>query len=145
MKVILLKSVQKIGKKDQIIEVSEGYARNALCPKGLAVEATEKNLAKLSIHLGAQEDKKALEKHLLEQAYTELSGKTIVLAVAHTKEGVLFKKVTVKDIVVAIAENTRLSIDPLNLIVENEPIKQIGAYTIGLRDYPQYTFVFSIV
>lgn len=144
MKVILRKSVPKLGKKDDVCEVPEGYARNALFIRGLAIPATEEALRARAVKEENARTTEALEKNLLERNYQEIQGQTLVLPVPHTKEGVLFKKVHEKDVLALLASTKKLSFDEVDLSVEGIPIKKKGEYMVRSRRWPQYFFILSI-
>lgn len=144
MKIILLRSVAKVGKKDEIVDVPEGYARNALFPKGLAIQATDKTIKELQNKLYAKAEIAALEQSLLEDAYKTLSQKTTTITAPHTKEGALFKKIHEKDIAQAILKEHRISINAADIIGVPFPIKQTGLYTFKSKTFPYSTFTVTI-
>ena len=138
MKVILLQDVKTKGKKDDIIEVSDGYARNFLLTKGLAVEATPKNLNDVKL-------KKANEAHLAAEelaeakAEAEKIGKSeIVLKIRAGEGGKTFGSVTSKEIADAANEQAGLKIDKKKIVLD-EPIKVVGDYEINVKLHPEVT------
>ena len=144
MKIILLKSVQKVGKKDEVLDVPEGYARNALFPKGLAIQATDAALAAMKTRLLGAQTKAALERSLLEKNYQTLTEKTIIISAAHTKEGVLFKKIHEKDIAQTIESSENITLDSSDLVLKEVPIKTVGIYTVRSKMFPHISFEISI-
>ena len=136
MKVILLQDVKSKGKKDDIINVSDGYARNFLLPKNLAVEATPKNLNDIKL-------KKANEAHIAAEelaAAREEAGKIekagITLKIRAGESGKTFGSVTSKEIAEAAKEQAGLNIDKKKIVLP-EPIKSIGSYKITVKLHPE--------
>ena len=136
MKVILLQDVKSKGKKDDIINVSDGYARNFLLPKNLAVEATPKNLNDIKLkkaneaHIAAEELAAAKE----EAIKIEKAG--ITLKIRAGEGGKTFGSVTSKEIAEAAKEQADLNIDKKKIVLP-EPIKLIGSYKITVKLHPQ--------
>lgn len=144
MKIVLLRSVPKVGKKDEIVEVPEGYARNALFPKGFAIQATENAVKQLQGKIHAKKQSIELEQKLLEDTYIELSLAKVTITVPHTKEGVLFKKIQPKDIVAAIFEQQHKSINAGDIVSTEFPIKHTGEYTFKSKSFPKLSFTVTI-
>ena len=132
MKVILTKDVKGSGKKNDIIEVSDGYARNFLLKKGLAVEASSVNVNSVT------NQKKAAEFHLEEEkkanrALAEMRNKTTVeVTVKCGENGKIFGSVTSKEIADALAKQHGIEIEK-NKIVQAEPIKSFGSYEVKCK------------
>lgn len=132
MKVILQKDIKGQGKKGELKEVSDGYARNYLIPRGLALEATADNLNTMRLKDKARQAQIAREKALA-QEYAEKLGSVIVYVKAKGGEGGrLFGSVTSKEISEALAAQHDMKIEK-NQIVQTEPIKQFGSYQIKCR------------
>jgi large subunit ribosomal protein L9 len=145
MKVLLLKNVPKVGKKDEIVEVPDGYARNALFPARAAVQATNDVIAKHAKEMKRREDTADFERAMLEKLYTELSGKTFSVAAAHNDNGVLFKKVTLAMILDAIESQEACTLNRTDLVLEKDgDIKEVGSYTLRSKEFPQYSFLVSV-
>ncbi len=134
MKVILLKSVPKVGKTNDIVEVSEGYARNALFAKKLAIPATAQAIAEVQRKAQNKIAEKNVQHDLLERAIESLDGRTLVYKVKANEKGSLFSKVTETDISKALLELQRISIDPSLLKIATGQIKQIGEYEVLITD-----------
>lgn len=132
MKVILLKSVPKVGKPGDIVEVSDGYATNALFPDKKAIPATAKNLDILKRKNQSNQDKIALQHGLLEQAISALPNTSIEIKMRANDKGHLFSKVDEGIIVEALLKH-RISISVKNIIL-SEPIKALGTYTVGVQE-----------
>ena len=132
MKVILQKDVKGQGKKGEMKEVSDGYGRNYLIPRGLAVEATADNLNTMRLKDKARQAQIAREKALA-QEYAEKLGSVIVHVKAKGGEGGrLFGSVTSQQISDALMDQHGMKIEK-NQIVQTEPIKQFGAYQIKCK------------
>ena len=132
MKVILLKSVPKVGKTGDIVEVSDGYAANALFPNKSAIAATEKNLDALKRKNQSQADLKALQHGLLEQAIATLPDMTLEIKVKANEQGHLFSKLDESHIVSELLKH-RISISEKNIKLP-EIIKQLGSYQVGIEE-----------
>ena len=132
MKVILQKDIKGQGKKGELKEVSDGYARNYLLPRGLAVEATADNLNTMRLKDKAKQAQIAREKALA-QEYAEKLGSVVVRVKAKGGEGGrLFGSVTSQQISDALAEQHGMKIEK-NQIVQGNPIKQFGSYQIRCK------------
>lgn len=134
MKVILLKAVPKIGKPDDIVEVSEGFARNALFPQKLAVPMTAATLAQLHRKQSARETTLAMRHALLEKAMADLSGTTLVCTVPANEQGNLFSKIDAKDLAKLLLAHYRIDIDPACIVLPRDYIKHLGVYTVRLKE-----------
>lgn len=132
MKVILLKGVQKVGKTGDIVEVSDGYAANALFPNKLAIAATAKNLEALQKKTAYVAASKALQHELLEKAIASLPEQVLTITVRANEKGVLFSKIDEDDIVAALLVH-RVSISPKNVLLPH-PIKELGIYTVTIKE-----------
>ncbi len=140
MKVVLLADVKGQGKKDEIINVSDGYARNFLFPKKLAVEADAKILNDIKNKEAAKQRKIELEKQAARDTADKLTGIIVKIKV---KEGVagdgrFYGSVTTKDIAEALAEQHKIEIDKRKVVLD-EPIKAYGTFTVDVKLYPEIT------
>ncbi|MBO7339504.1 MAG: 50S ribosomal protein L9 [Lachnospiraceae bacterium] len=136
MKIILLVDEKKLGKKGDIIEASEGYAKNYIIPKKIGVEATPKNLNDLKLHK-ANEEKKA--KELLEQAQAlakDLEDKPVVVKIKAGEGGKVFGSVSTKEIAAAVKEQHGIEIDKKKIQLA-ETLKNFGTYEVLLKLHPQ--------
>ena len=135
MKVILKQDVEKLGRRGDLVEVADGYGRNFLIPRGLAVEATE---AKLREWKSIQEGKAVREKRSEEEARAKkknLQGKRITVKMSAGEKGRLFGSVTTAQLAEAIEEQLGIKVDK-KLIKIEENIKQIGVFPFKVRLYP---------
>ena len=138
MKVILLEDVKSLGKKGQIVNVSDGYARNRILPKKLGVEATSKNLNDLKLRK-ANEEKVAQENLDAAKAFAEeLSTKEVILTLKVGEGGRTFGSVSSKEISEAAKKQLNLDIDKKKLQLEN-PIRNLGVTNVPVRLHPKVT------
>ena len=138
MKVILLEDVKTLGKKGEIVNVNDGYARNFILPKKLGLEATGKNLNDLKLQR-AHEEKRA--KELLEAAQESarsLEGKSIVIKMKAGEGGKLFGSVSSKEIAAAYKEQHGLEIDKKKIQL-SDPIRAFGSFEVPVKLHPQVT------
>lgn len=132
MKVILQQDVKGQGKKGQLIEASDGYARNFLLPKKLAVEATADNLNKMKKQDAAQKAKEAAEKAEAQALAQKLESLQVIIRAKAGTGDRLFGSVTTKDVSEALKSQHGLDISK-SKIVQDDPIKAYGAYTLKCK------------
>jgi len=138
MKVILLEDVKSLGKKGQIVNVSDGYARNMILPKKLGVEATPKNMNDLKLQK-ANDEKVAKENLEAARAFAkELEGKSVTLTLKVGEGGKTFGSVSTKEISEAAKTQLGYEIDRKKLLLEN-PIKSLGNFDVSVKLHPQVT------
>ena len=144
MKVILLEDVKSLGKKGEIVNVSDGYARNMILPKKLGVEATSKNLNDLKLQK-ANAEKVAQENLEAAQAFAkDLETKEIILTLKVGEGGRTFGSVSAKEISEAAKEQLGLDIDKKKLQLPS-PIRNLGGTKSGSqRRFPVQSFCFCI-
>ena len=135
MKVILLQDIKGTGKKDQILEISDGYARNYLLPRKLAREATAEAINSLEKARSADRHREEVRKQQAEQRSRELKGKVIQLEVKGGENGKLYGSVTNDQIASALKAQHGIEIDKRKLEQE-EPIKKEGQAFVTLKLYP---------
>ena len=131
MKIILLQDEKKLGKKGDIIEASEGYARNYILPKKIGVEASSKNLNDLKLHK-ANEEKVAQEN----LDATELETKQVVVKIKAGEGGRTFGSVSSKEIATACKEQHGIEIDKKKIQLP-ESLKNFGSYEVTVKLHPQ--------
>lgn len=134
MKVILVKSLDKLGTSGDIVNVSEGYARNYLMPKGFAVEADEKNVKSVEHHKKVIQDKMTQERKLFEKLAEKLSQHSCTIAKKVGEGEKIFGSVTSADIEECLRKDG-FDVSRKNIVIE-EPIKALGIYTIPIKVYP---------
>ena len=134
MKVILLDNIKGVGKKDEIINASDGYARNYLFPKKLAVEATKENLSKLDLKNEANKFKKQNEKNEAEEIAKQLKEITLTIKVKAGESGKIFGGVTSKEISENLKNQYKIEVDKKKIEVK-ETIKNLGRFNINIKLY----------
>lgn len=143
MKVILVKDVKSLGKKGDIINASDGYARNYLFPRGLAQEATDSNLHILNNKKEAERRQKLAEIEAAQKLAESLKGKEVNLSVKSGENGRLFGAITGKDIADEINKNFNINIDKKKVVVDT--IKQLGTYDVEIKLYPEISTKVKVV
>jgi large subunit ribosomal protein L9 len=138
MKVILLQDVKSQGKKGEIINVSDGYAKNMLFPKKLAVEATAKNMNDLKLQKKHEEKVAAENLAAAEQLAKDLEGKKVVIRVRAGEGGRIFGSVSTKEIAETAKEQLNLELDKKKFQLP-EPIKALGSYEVPIRLHQKVT------
>lgn len=134
MKVILLQDVKGTGKKNQLVNVSDGYARNFLFTKKLAVEATVDNLQKLKEFNASQDLKKQREIENAKELAKKIETIKISVKVKSGDTGKIFGGVTSANISDELKKQHNIDVDKKRILLE-EPIKILGAYTVNIKLY----------
>ena len=138
MKIILLQDEKKLGKKGDIIEASEGYARNYILPKKIGVEATPKNMNDLKLQK-ANDAKVAQEQLDAAKALAaELETKQIIVKIKAGEGGRTFGSVSTKEIAAAVKEQCNLEIDKKKIQLP-EALKNFGSYEVNVKLHIQVT------
>lgn len=138
MKVILLEDVKSLGKKGEVVNVNDGYARNFVLPKKLGVEATGKNMNDLKLQK-ANEEKMAKEHLEAAQAFAkEMENDHVVVSIKAGEGGRTFGSVSSKEIATAYKEQCGKEIDKKKIILP-EPIKSFGVYEVSVKLHPKVT------
>ena len=132
MKVILLDNIKGVGKKDEIINASDGYARNFLFPKKLAVEANNENMSKLKAKKQSEQYKKDVNKENAEKIAKKLDDITLRIKVKAGGNGKIFGGVTSKEISEELKKQYKIDIDKKKIIL-NENIKNLGSFDISMK------------
>lgn len=132
MKIILLQHVKGIGRKGEITEVSDGYAQNALIPKGLAKVATATEVNKLRLSQSSKKQKEEKEETDIKKALTSVNGKSITIKEKLTEKGTLYRALGNKDIAKEILEQLAVNIDE-ELFAEKYALKEQGRYILKLH------------
>ncbi len=135
MKVVLLESIEGLGTAGQEVKVKDGYARNYLVPKGLALAATDKNLKTFKDKIEASIKKEAKTKAHAEQLAADLAKVSLEFEVKVGQEGKLFGSITSANIADALNEKG-YEIDKKKVVLA-EPIRHVGSHTVGVRLYPE--------
>ena len=144
MKVILLENVKSLGKKGEIVNVNDGYARNFILPKKLGVEATGKNLNDLKLQ--KNNEKKVAQENLdaAKELAAELSAGIVELAIKVGEGGRTFGSVSSKEIAVAVKDQMQLDIDKKKIQLK-ESIKSLGTHIVTVKLHPEVSAELKVV
>lgn len=135
MQVILKEDVKDLGKIGDIVEVKDGYARNYLIPRGLAIEANPKNIKALEHERRKIQEAAKKVRLSAEDLRSKISEKTIIIKAKAGEEDRLFGSVTAMDIADALKKEG-IDIDKKKIIIE-EPIKRLGDYVVTVKIHPE--------
>lgn len=141
MKVVLKQDVKKLGKKDELHEVSDGYARNFLLPRGLAIAADNAAVNEVKAKESSRKHHEEVERAAAQELADKLEGKTVTVKAKGGQSGRLFGAVTVKDIAAALA-GQGIEMDKRKLSVDAHEIKDFGKYEVTAKVYPGITAKF---
>lgn len=137
MKVILREDVKNLGAMGNVVNVSDGYARNFLIPKNLAVEANVKNIKALEHEKKKIEERARKAKNSALGLAEKLSSMTVILSAKAGEEERLFGSITTMDIAEALKKEG-IDIDRKKIMLD-EPIKRLGSYTVGIKSHSDIT------
>lgn len=138
MKVILLEDVKSLGKKGEIVTVSDGYARNMILPKKLGVEATGKNLNDLKLQ-NQHAEKVAQENLEAAKALAEsLKDKKVEVKMKSGESGRTFGSISTKEIAEAAKKQLDMELDKKKMVLK-DPIKALGTYEVQIKLHPKVT------
>ena len=138
MEIILTQDVRSLGKKGEVVKVSDGYARNFILPKKLGLQATKQNLYELEQQKAAEAKR---QKELLEEAkdFAKKLGKiSIKVGIKAGEGGKTFGSISTKEIAAAVKDQFNLDIDKKKIQL-SDPIKNAGSYTVPVKLHPQVT------
>ncbi len=133
MKVVLLQDVKGLGKKGELVNTSDGYARNFLFPRKLAMEANSQAMSELKTREAAEKHRIDMEIAAAKASAEKLEGKTVRLTAKAGANGKLFGSVTPKDVAAAIAQQFSIELDKRKVVVED--IKAFGTYPVEVKLY----------
>ena len=131
MKIILKKDVESLGKTGDLVNVSDGHARNFLIPRGLGIEASGKNMKALETEMDTAARRTTKEKEAAQSAAERLEGVTCKISRKVGQQNKLFGSVTTKDIGDALRDQG-IEIDKRNIVLE-EPIKSLGEFSVKIK------------
>nr|WP_302599520.1 50S ribosomal protein L9 [uncultured Cellulosilyticum sp.] len=143
MKVILTQDVKKVGKKGDLLEVKDGYARNALFPKGLAVEANAVNMNNRKLEQNAEAKRKQQELDDAKAIAEKLNEKEIKIPVKTGEGGKVFGSVTSKEIAEVIKKDLGVAVDKKKIQLK-DPIKGLGGLKVTIKLHPQVSATVSV-
>lgn len=132
MKVILLENIKNVGKKDEVINASDGYARNYLFPKKLAIEANSQNMSELKARENSNKYKKDQEKQKAEEIAEKLKGIILKIKVKAGENGKIFGGVTNKEISEELSKQYKIEVDKKKILLQ-ENIKNLGIIIVDIK------------
>lgn len=143
MKVVLLENVKDLGKKEDIVNVSDGYARNFLFPRKLAIEATTGKLREIEDKKKSEKNKKDKELQAAKQLAEKLSKVQVTIKSKAGENGKLFGSITGKDIADAIKTQHKIEVDKKKVVL-HDAIKALGTYQVEIKVYPEVSTKVSV-
>jgi large subunit ribosomal protein L9 len=143
VKVILRADVSDVGKKGDIIDVADGFARNYLVPKGLALRATDGNVQQAASMRRARDLRDAKDRGAAEEVARVLVPAIITVKAKSGAEGRLFGSVTSTDVASAVQDQTGIELDRRKLQLE-EPIKSVGTHQVPTKLHPDVEFAITV-
>ena len=143
MKVILLEDVKSLGKKGEIVNVNDGYARNFILPKKLGLEATSKNLNDLKLQ--KQNDEKVAEEKLdaAKALAEEIKEKSITVKIQAGVEGKVFGSISSKEIATEAKKQLNMDIDKKKIVIP-DAIKSLGTYNVNIKLHKDVTATLTV-
>jgi len=134
--IILKKDVQKLGKVGEVVKVKDGFARNFLIPKGLAVEVSPTNLKRLEHEKKQKEAQKEKVKQDAQKLADQISGLSCTVSVEAADDDKLYGDITPTEIIQAIETEKNIKIDKKSIVVK-EPIQALGIYEVEVKLHPE--------
>ena len=143
MKVILLEDVKSLGKKGEIVNVNDGYARNFIFPKKLGLEATSKNLNDLKLQ--KQNDEKVAQEKLdaAKALAEEIKEKSITVKIQAGVEGKVFGSISSKEIATEAKKQLNMDIDKKKIVIP-DAIKSLGTYNVNIKLHKDVTATLTV-
>lgn len=143
MKIILRSDVAELGKRGDILDVADGYARNYLVPKGIAIKASDGTQAQAKAMRRARDLRDAQDRSAAEEVATTLVSKVVTLTARAGGEGKLFGSVTASDIAAAVEAQTGVSLDRRKLDLP-EPVKTLGTHAVQVKLHSDVQFPITV-
>jgi large subunit ribosomal protein L9 len=143
MKVVLTQDVKDLGKKGELVNASDGYARNFLFPRKLAVEATTGKLKEIEDKKASEKNRKEKELSSAKELADKLSKLEIVFRTKAGENGKLFGSITAKDVAEAIKAQHKIEVDKKKVVL-HDAIKALGTYQVEIKVYPEVSAKISV-
>ncbi len=143
MKVVLRSDVESLGKKGDLLDVSDGYARNFLVPRGLAIRATKGAVKQAAAMRRSREVREAREREAAQAVADQLAGRRVEITARAGEGGKLFGSVTAADVVEAVLAQTGVELDRRKAQLA-EPIKALGPHEVAVRLHPDVEVTVSV-
>ena len=144
MKVLLLQDVKGKGKKDTIVDVSDGYARNFLLPKGVAVEADAKIMNDYKNKQAAKKHHEEMEKQAAKETVEKLAGLVVKILATTGADGRFYGSVTTKDIAEELEKQHGITVDKRKIVLD-DAIKAFGSYSLDVKLYPEISGKLNVI
>lgn len=144
MKVLLLQDVKGKGKKDTIVDVSDGYARNFLLPKGVAVEADAKIMNDYKNKQAAKKHHEEMEKQAAKETAEKLTGLVVKILATAGADGRFYGSVTTKDIAEELEKQHGITVDKRKIVLD-DAIKAFGSYSLDVKLYPEISGKLNVI
>ena len=144
MKVLLLQDVKGKGKKDTIVDVSDGYARNFLLPKGVAIEATASVMNEYKNKQAAKKHHEDMEKQAARETAKKLTGLVVKILATSGADGRFYGSVTSKEIAEELEKQHKISVDKRKIVL-SDPIKAFGSYSLDVKLYPEISGKLNVI
>ncbi len=144
MKIVLRDDIDNVGRKGDLIEVADGYARNYLVPRGLAIVATKGTIKQAQAMQRAREVREAREREAAEAVAGRLRDQTVRIQARVGEAGKLFGSVTATDVAEAVVEQLEVDLDRKKLALP-EPIREVGMHDVSLKLHPEVEASFHVV
>lgn len=144
MQIILIQDVKSLGKKGEVVNVSDGYARNFILPKKLGLEANAKNMNDLKLQKAAEEKQKAEILAAAQDQKALLTGKSITVSIKAGEGGKTFGSISSKEIAEEMKKQLDFEVDKKKLVLA-DAIKQAGEYSVAVKLHPQVTGEIKVI
>ena len=144
MKVLLLQDVKGKGKKDTIVDVSAGYARNFLLPKGVAVEADAKIMNDYKNKQAAKKHHEEMEKQAAKETAEKLSGLVVKILATAGADGRFYGSVTTKDIAEELEKQHGITVDKRKIVLD-DAFNAFGSYSLDVKLYPEISGKLNVI
>lgn len=138
MKLILTQDVKNVGKKGQVVDVSDGYGKNFLLPRKVAIEATKSNMNEINLKQKAEEHKKEQELEAAKALGEKIKETKVTITVKAGDHGRLFGAVTNKEIAKALEDTLKIQMDKKKVVLD-EPIRTLGSHMVAVKLHPKVT------
>ncbi len=136
MKIILLQDEKKLGKKGDLVDVNDGYARNYILPKKIGMEANAKNMNDFKLQKASQEKKAKAQLEAAQALALQIGDKTVTVSKKAGEHGKTFGSISTKEIAAALKEQHGIEVDKKKIVLP-EAIKTFGTFEVAVKLHPQ--------
>ncbi|MCD7752357.1 MAG: 50S ribosomal protein L9 [Lachnospiraceae bacterium] len=138
MKVILLQDEKKLGKKGDLVEVNDGYARNYILPKKIGMEANARNMNDLKLRKASEEKKAKEQLEAAKALAAEIANKTVTVSMKAGENGKTFGSISTKEIAASLKSQHDIEVDKKKIVLP-EAIRTFGVFEVSVKLHPQVT------